>query len=106
MTDLKNNPVCLAGKLSSVANMPSLCMDSATHFLETPFLGQFRVVPDNEEVRTALESLAAGNSEAYVCGYPRRSANCHHIQAIVALPIGEFPSAVIQQMGGTFAGSD
>ena len=72
-------PVCLSGFVTPVH--PSLCMDGATHLLNTPIVGSIRIKATNDEAQKALERHSEKDVVVTVCGYPRNTANCQHIEA-------------------------
>ncbi|GAB4226487.1 MAG: hypothetical protein Kow0032_04180 [Methyloligellaceae bacterium] len=72
-------PLCLGGYIAPTT--PSFCMDDATHVINTPIVGSIRIKPANEAVREALEKYAEKDIPVTVCGCPRSTVNCHHIEA-------------------------
>lgn len=75
-------PVCLGGHVCPI--YPSLCMDGATHILDTPIIGPVRIKPANEAVKKVLDELCVKDIPATVCGYPRSTENCRHLEAYYA----------------------
>ena len=79
--------LCVAGYVTEVH--PSFCMDGATHLLNTPIVGSIRIKPSNEAVRKALDEYSGKDTNVTVCGFPRRTENCHHIEACTVAPAEE-----------------
>ena len=77
MVDSEEVPICISGGIT--ATHPSLCMDEATHLIHTPLLGSLRLVATNKAARAALEEFQGTKVIVSVCGYPRKSPNCQHV---------------------------
>jgi len=75
-------PICLAGYVCPI--YPSLCMDGATHILDTPIIGPVRIKPTNEDAKKTLDELSGKEVPVTVCGYLRSTENCRHLEAYYA----------------------
>ena len=71
-------PICISGGIT--AAHPSLCMDCATHLIDTPVFGSVRLVASNAAAKKALNKFQDAKVVVTVCGYPRRSVNCVHLE--------------------------
>lgn len=72
-------PLCLGGHITPAP--PSFCLDNATHILNTPLAGCFRIKPSNDEAKRVLDHLSGKEISAVVCGHQKQTANCQHIEA-------------------------
>ena len=88
MPDKIEVPLCLSGGITAVN--PSLCMDGATHLIHTSIVGSIRVLGSNDEARKALEKYQDKEIMVTVCGYPKRSVNCSHLEAYSVQPSADF----------------
>ena len=67
-------PFCISSTVVKTGDV-SICMDGATHILNSPIV-ETRVKPLNEHVEKTLAEFASSGKTATVCGYQRESPEC------------------------------
>lgn len=78
MIDTIEIPICISGGITSTN--PSLCLDGATHLIHTPMFGAVRLLATNAQAEKSLIDFEDAKVVVTVCGYPRRSPNCVHLE--------------------------
>lgn len=81
-------PICISGGISPAHS--SLCMDNTTHLIETPIVGSLWLFATNKEAEDALKKYETTEFIISVCGYPKRSVNCFHVEVYFVAPSQEF----------------
>lgn len=88
MTGSIQIPICISGGISPAH--PSLCMDNTTHLIDTPIIDSLRLLATNKEAEDALKKYKNTEFIVSVCGYPKRSVNCFHVEVYFVAPSQEF----------------
>ncbi len=94
-------PFCLSGGIIEAHS--SLCMDGATHIINTSIIGGIRLVATTKEALEVLEKHENADIAVAVCGYPKRSANCTHMEIYFAGLAEQF-APKLSALGGMDAG--
>lgn len=73
-------------------------MDEATHIINTPVFGSVRLHASNADAEKALNEFEDAKVIVTVCGYPRRSTNCVHVD-VYAVNLGEHFAPHLKTLG-------
>ena len=95
-------PFCVSGGIT-IAH-PSLCMDGATHLIHTTIIGTIRLVAINDEAQKALEKFQDAKIIVTVCGTPKRSVNCSHMEVYSVEKAADFAPKLLALGGSTDLG--
>ena len=95
-----DTPICWAGTIRRVGGRtgPSPPTDTATHVLQTRFLGPLYLAATNVDAQNALEAFEDSEVEATVCGYSRSADDCRHLDVYYVGP-GAGPAPKLRASG-------